>query len=158
DGQTSDASFTASEDSPGLFQVQGAHAYALPGQYTATISVTDSGGFSAQTTCSMNVAEAPLTYLATPSDSFNVAEGQFLDGATLGTLNDPDPNSTADDLTGIIHWGDGTATSSATFVPVDDQPGAFSVLGSHTYGDPGNYTVTINFTDTLGGATLDDST
>jgi hypothetical protein len=71
----------------------------------------------------------------------DVPVATFLDesGAPLGSYS------------ATIDWGDGTVTSG-TVVP-GDSPGSFLILGSHTYINAGEYTLTVsefNGTSTLG--------
>ena len=52
-----------------------------------------------------------------------------------------------------INWGDGQTTPGTVIGPVT-LPGAFEVTGSHTYVQPGVYSVTVNVSDNSG----DDAT
>src|SRR5215208_8329604 len=50
------------------------------------------------------------------------------------------------DYTGTIDWGDGTPATAATFVPPpgpEDATGEVQVRGTHTWTQPGTYTVTV---------------
>jgi titin len=66
-------------------------------------------------------------------------------------FTDADTNGSASDFsTTTIDWGDGTAPSTATIVPLGGQN--YNVIGTHTYTKVGGWTVTVNIHDS-GGAT-----
>jgi len=65
--------------------------------------------------------------------------------ATVATFTDPDPNSVASDYSATIDWGDSTGTTAG--VVSGPTGGPFTVKGSHTYADEGNYTITVTITD-----------
>jgi hypothetical protein len=48
-----------------------------------------------------------------------------------------------------IDWGDGQTSSGSAVGPLI-LPGAFQITGSHTYGQPGTYSVLVSVTDTSG--------
>jgi len=123
DGMTQDTGTTPSAT----------HAYSQRGQYTVTLTITNSYGQSASTTRSAT-ADNPPTAAFTPSTTLATAGGaiSFNGGASTamsgGSISD-------------YYWnfGDGTAL---------DTGGANAT--SHSYGSAGTYTVTLTTTDDLG--------
>ena len=65
-------------------------------------------------------------------------------GALVATFTDGNPLAGADDFTATIDWGDGTS-SAGTVTPLGG--GVFAVSGTHTFGTPGNDTVTVTIVD-----------
>ncbi len=72
-------------------------------------------------------------------------EGQSLSNVVVATFSESDLGNVTSDFTATINWGDGTAASIGTI----QASGAndYSILGSHTYGAAGTYTVTATLTD-----------
>ena len=80
----------------------------------------------------------------------SVIESSQFSGAVLDfTSNDAGP------FTSSINWGDGTAASAGTIVPIT---GGFEVDGTHTYADDGHYTASISVTDTADATSASNTT
>ena len=145
DGTASNGTVTAVGAGTGNFNVTGTHTYALAGNYTFSVQVTDPSGtkgsatgtatVSAQTGGPANMAARPVAAVANLSFT----------NATLATFTDSDPNATASDFTASVNWGDGVSTPSTTVT--SGGPGIFNVLGTHTYVVAGNYTFAVEVTD-----------
>ncbi|HXO40295.1 MAG TPA: hypothetical protein VN999_02525 [Thermoanaerobaculia bacterium] len=86
------------------------------------------------------------TITAFPVD-FSTAEGTAFNGA-VATFEDDNPAATPADFTATIDWGDGSATSPGT---IASSSAAFTVVGQHTYGDEGSFTVTVTIADVSPG-------
>jgi hypothetical protein len=76
-------------------------------------------------------------------------EGKAINGATVATFTDANPNATASDFNATIDWGDGTSTSGTV---VAQSGGSFAVDGTHTYAEEGKYAVGVTIND-IGGST-----
>ena len=68
----------------------------------------------------------------------------------MATLVAQDPSASKDDFTARIDWGDGFQSNGV--VADTSTPGAFQILGSHTYvgHQDAKYQVTVYITDKLG--------
>ena len=77
------------------------------------------------------------TVQATHGTQFNGAVANFVDGT---------PTATAGDFTASIDWGDGTRGSGTVSGATG---GPFTVSGTHTYTNPGGYTLKVSLQDTV---------
>jgi PKD repeat protein len=108
------------------------HTYARRGSYTVTLKVTDAGGKTGEVSYTVHVAEAPPTAafsVSTPSPT--AAQPVSFDGSSSS-----DPGGTI--VSYEWSFGDGENTD-----------GAFP---SHTYAEPGSYTVSLEVIDAEGKA------
>ena len=107
-----------------------AHAYATPGTYTITATVTDNMGATASTTQTVTVTNrAPNVVLGvTPGRGYTGVE------VTATTAGSADPDGTI--ASTVIDFGDGWVSSS--------------VSHTHQYSTAGTYTVKATVTDNLG--------
>ncbi len=136
------------------------HVFAEFGNYT--ISATANPGSIPSNTVAVAVADAPL--ILTGGVTLNSTEGQSISNAVVATLTDTaGTSSNPNDLSGTIDWGDHT-TSTAVLVE-DSNTGMYSVEGSHTYAEYGNYTIAITINDAghqnasaMSSATIADAT
>jgi PKD repeat protein len=159
-GDGSSSSGTVSEenvppDSTGT--ITGSHTYGDDGVYTVILNAQDDEGdfdiiLSNVTVNNVAPSIQPLGTYGTDENSPATLSAQATD---LGS----------DDLTFIWNWGDGTPDTTTTYyndgVGPDPYPSPggtypFSVtdIVSHTYGDNGNYTVTLTVKDDDGGVTV----
>jgi hypothetical protein len=80
----------------------------------------------------------------------SATEGVPLNNVTVATFID-NSGVSLDSYSATIDWGDGTTTSGT--VVAGSGPGTFAIIGSHTYINAGNYTLSVsesNGTTTLG--------
>ena len=106
-----------------------------------------------QQTVNIDVPEQPIT--ATGGFTFSGTEPASVSG-TVATFSDPDLFATAGEYSASINWGD-SSTSAGT---ITGSGGAFTVTGSHTYAEEGNYTITVTISDVdnnSNSATVTDS-
>jgi hypothetical protein len=159
DGTAATAGTITQPDGVGTaFDVLGTHAYAVAGDYTITIHVTDAGGSTVTLTGSADVTDLPVTGAV---DSFHAIENLSTGTIVLANFTDPNPLATVSDVTATLPiggWGDGTPASVTPLTVVaiggTSTTTLFEVTGSHTYTSHGIFTVNITVT-TSGGAVTD---
>jgi hypothetical protein len=130
DGTTSAGTITPNGN--GGFNVSGTQTYAEEGTYAVNVTITDSGGTTAQVNSTANVADASL--LATGT-TFSTTINSSASNA-LATFTDADPAATAADYTATITWGDGTTASAGSIAA--NGIGGFIVSAAHPYGQAGS--------------------
>ncbi|HQU42470.1 MAG: TIGR03118 family protein [Planctomycetia bacterium 21-64-5] len=133
------------------YRVEGSHTYAASGDYTTTITISDSDGTNATVQGTVDVAQATLEAKALPV----VSQGLNVSNATLADFIDTGGADPLTNYSATINWGDGsssTGTVGAGVTPVDASMagGYFTVAGSHTYAATGSYTFTVTISDTDG--------
>ena len=82
----------------------------------------------------------PVTLSGT---SISATEGSGFTG-TVASFTDPNGGEPASQYTATIDWGDGSTSAGQISGPTG---GPFTVSGSHTYTEEGNYTVTVTVTN-----------
>jgi len=139
----------------GYFTVSGDHTYTAAGDYTLTISITDTDGSSATVQSQADVAQPTLLARGVPIESQSLT----VTGATVAAFADTGGADPLTDYSATIDWGDGSSTTAGTVVPllvpanaVTLPGGFFTVTGDHTYTTAGDYTLTITITDTDGSS------
>ena len=158
-------SFYAVIDPPpvadGYFTVAGSHTYAATGDYTLTVTITDTDGSQATAQSTAHVAQATLLAHGLPVES----QGLTVNAAAVATFVDTSGADPTTDYSATINWGDGTSASAGTIVPLlvpvgglTAPGGYFSVTGDHTYTSTGDYTLTVTITDTDGSQATAQST
>jgi Ca2+-binding RTX toxin-like protein/PKD repeat protein len=127
-------------------------------QRTVALRVTDADGASTIAYTTLQALNVPPD-LTMPSDRV-VAEGSVItlgQGAMFEDRGFSDATwGTVEEFTATIDWGDGTPLEQGTVVTslVSTTRGTVTtgrILGSHTYGDNGDYTVTVTVSDDDGG-------
>ena len=130
--------------------VSGSHLYTAAGTYTVTVTIDDAGGATTTATSTAKINDAAL--VATPA-SLTASKGVALAATTvIATFTDgnafaPMSNFSATSVT----WGDGTATTTSGITIVALGSGKFNVEGSHTYVNPGTYSITVKIVS-IGGS------
>ncbi len=149
---------TSSNAPDGTFDGITEHVYGDDGVYTATLRVTDDGGESDTDSCDITVNNLNPTISA--FGPYSVNEGSQLN--IQGMVTDLG----SDDLMFTWEWGDGTSSATTTFyndgvsaepvynpstneikTPLGTYPFSTADSVSHTYGDDGEYTITLTVTD-----------
>ena len=132
---------------PGTFTVSGSHTYAAAGNYTFSLQVTDPNGTRASATGAA-IVTAETSQVAVQAVPLAAVAGQALANATVATVTDSNLSANPAGFSAAITWGDGT-TTPGTLVATGT-PGAFNVVGSHTYATAGSYTFGVQVTDPQG--------
>jgi PKD repeat protein len=111
------------------------HTYTAPGMHTVTVTVRDTAGLTSTATYDVTVRDDPpqAAVSATPSSG----SGPLQVTADASGSSDVDATPIASYR---FDWGDGS-------VPTADQD---TPTATHTYADPGDYTLTVVVTDTAG--------
>ena len=139
---TSDAAIEVVQGTTGtatVVRISGNHTYATIGEFTATVTVADDDGGTANSEILFRVADtAPVIE---PLAEINASEG---DSVTLQATFADQTASTS--YTAAVDWGDGLTTNAT--VNVSD--GSGTVEASHVYADNGQYTATVVLTDAAG--------
>ena len=131
------------DDSTGT-GVSPTHRYAADGNYTVTLTVTDSkGNASAPATTTATIANVAPT--VTASDIV-IQAGQT--GSLTLSVSDPGPNDAP--WAYSIDWGDGSAASTGS-ISTQGTPTAVT----HVYATPGQYSGVATVTDKDGGVGTD---
>src|ERR1051325_7332066 len=114
-----------------------------PESAMAVMSSTSRGGGTGTSTCTAAVhvevpVPPPLEVLDITAIALSGVQGELLD-VDVATATDTNSNTTASDLTAIIDWGDGTTPTLG--IVTQTAQNQFLVHGSHTYADPGTFTL-----------------
>jgi hypothetical protein len=147
DGTTTTGSVSG-PDQNGVFTVTGSHAYAEEsdsfhgGPPTITVTLSHESAPAVAVTDTANLAEAPL--FATAGSGISTVAGQDVTAAVATFVDTGGPEDVTLDYTASIDWGDGTTTTGAILGP--DENGVFTVLGEHTYGADGFFTINVTIT------------
>jgi PKD repeat protein len=121
------------DGTPGGSGVQTSHAYAFPGTYTVTLTVTDDVGRTGVTTRTVTVlSDNPTASFTFSPGTPTVGSPIVFDGSTSTVAV---PGRTIASY--LWSFGDGTAGAGATFT-------------KPSYGAPGTYTVTLIVVDNTG--------
>jgi hypothetical protein len=146
-----------------LFTVAGDHTYQAMGDHTITVTIVHlTGAAKATATTPVHVVDAVLNGNGL-STVLQAQAWQPLQGETVATFTDGNPQAKPADFSATIDWGDhSTATAgtitATTFPPTTDPntgatvPGytLFTVAGDHTYTKPSQDTVHVTIAH-LGG-------
>jgi parallel beta-helix repeat protein len=123
------------------------HVFTEFGTYKVSSSAGTASGSVSSNIQVVVVGSASIT---ATSNGITATEGNAFSG-TVGSFTDAaGASSNPSDLSAVITWGDG-ATSSATLVETTPTSGVFTVSGSHTYAEYGDYT--LSYAVTEAGAT-----
>ena len=118
-------------------EVASSHAYPQNGTFPVSLTVTDTAGSLSADQMQVFVANVAATIAAVDDKQAN--EGDIVSLQT--TFVDP---GVLDTHTATIDWGDGTSPEAGHIV---EQSGLGTVSGMHQYSNDGQYTVTIQVTD-----------
>ena len=124
------------------FQVAGTHAYSKLGKYTITVTAAINV-FQQSATGTGTVTVVPAYTLAVKN--INATSGHAF-SKVVATGTDPFPN---DPLNGTINWGDNSTPTNVNVV--SSVKGIYRVKATHTYSQPGNYTITVSLTSSIVG-------
>ncbi len=142
DGTTTAGTVSGSN---GSFSILGSHTYAASGDNTVTVFMNDDfpeAAFAFATSTAVSGFAGQI-------DLATVSEGTALTNTTVASFADTTANLPASDYTATIDWGDGTTTTGT----VAGSSGSFSVQGTHTYADEGDFQAAVTITRTTDNAT-----
>ncbi|HEY2251016.1 MAG TPA: right-handed parallel beta-helix repeat-containing protein, partial [Planctomycetaceae bacterium] len=154
------AQLVSRADTFSTWQVVGSVTYPEAGTNTAQVTVNDAGGselHASQET--FVVAEAPLTD-TTNTTTYNALEGNSTGSIVLATFSDANPQA-ANDYVLSVDWGGtliGAGTASIQLVSRSATASTWRVVGSATYAEPGNATVSVTVNDVDGASTSTNAT
>ena len=132
------------------------------------MTADDKGGSTTIANGQADVADAPLSSVGLIQPGINTDEATVFPIPQFGTplfsgpvaiFSDANTAAAATDYKATINWGDGTAPTLGTIVPLSPA-GTFEVIGSHTYatsgvnGGVGHYAVQTFIAD-VGGSALE---
>jgi len=137
DGSTSTGTVTGT----GPFSVSGSHSYGEGGSYALSVMINDAGGSTLKLAGTASIGDFAPSMKGVSASTPKTFNG------TVAKLADADPTATATEYLVTISWGDGTTSSGG----VNGKKSPFTIVGSHTYGGSGTYTVTVTVQD-AGGA------
>jgi hypothetical protein len=144
DGTTSRGIVTA--NTGGGFSVTGTNTYARHGSYALGVTIQKTNGISISTTSLASVADARLSAAGVPVTT--VAGARFT--GVVATFSDADPASTSSFFKATILWGDGNVSPG---IVTANTGGGFSVTGTNTYVQEGDYAVKVLIQDAGGSRT-----
>ncbi|HET6881475.1 MAG TPA: CHRD domain-containing protein, partial [Pirellulales bacterium] len=125
----------------GSYTVSGNHTYAEDGHYTLHLAASESGVLPAPIATASATADVAEDDLAVKLLSPQVTENTPFNGA-VATFSDPTAIA-GDTFTATINWGDNTVTAGI----VTGSAGSYTVSGSHTYIDEGNFPISVLVTE-----------
>ena len=123
------------------FTVAGSHSYAATGDYTFSVTISDTDGSQATVQGMAHVAQSPLLATGVP---VVVTKGLAVDGAIVAAFADAGGGDALGNYSATIDWGDSSSTTAGT---VTGSGNSFIVAGSHTYTAGGDYRLKIALTD-----------
>ena len=133
------------------FGISGRHAFATAGDYTATITVTDDQGHTAQVTSTVH-AVAETIHL--DGGGFEAVQGPASGGfGFMAAYGWTSLTHDAKDITATIDWGDGSApeTVAVQTSPSFGYPTWISIpLVDHSYAAAGRYSLHVTVTTSSG--------
>ena len=128
----------------GTFHVSGSHTYAaMSSGFAAKVLISEQGGGTATAECLALVADAPLSATATAFSGYE--DTALVDVKTAGFIDQGTPLPPSA-YSATIDWGDGTTTTGT----VAADGAGFKILGTHVYGDEGNYSFTVSVAEAGG--------
>ncbi|HWB08911.1 MAG TPA: TIGR03118 family protein [Pirellulales bacterium] len=134
----------------GVFTVAGIHTFAEAGTLDVSVTVTQDAPTVFSTSATATATVSQDDGFTASAASLSATVGSAFSGV-LATFTDTDLQTTASQLTAVIHWGDGSDTAGT----VTGSSGQFAVHGSHTYTQDGSFplSVTIENSSSLPGFT-----
>jgi hypothetical protein len=132
---------------PGVFEVEGSHAYTAADSYTVGISVANQSGYDANATGTATVTSLPPQLIVAAQDVAGTA-GTALTDVPVATFLDTNTSDTASQFLALITWGDGNASIGT----VQGGKGTFTVTGTNTYAAAGTYSTNVTILDTTNSA------
>jgi hypothetical protein len=144
DGHQSNGLIT--KNANGGFDVSGTNTYATAGTFAVNVDVQDFGGALLSIN---NTAQVVTRTLAVSGVPVVVAKGVVATNVQVATFTDSAGPQAVGNYTATIDWGDGTPSSTGT---ITQNGTTFTVTGSHTFAEPGKFTINVIVSDKGGSS------
>jgi titin len=140
---------SVSTDSTGAAPVTFSFSTSLIGSGFVSATATDPAGNTSEFSACQHADSPPINVVGR---QLRVRLGQPFT-LVIASFTDPDPSGVASQFSATsIDWGDGTAPTTATIVPLGSEN--YNVVGTHAYTKVGSWNVTVTIKDSGGaGAT-----
>ena len=121
------------------------HVYARAGTYVASLAtvVTAAGGLPSRELTRVRIRPVPPVVDAGP-------DGETTEGAPYRLVAGWTDVEGAGDYTAVVFWGDDSLPDVRVVSVTDPGPAAVTVTAEHAYCDDGDYTITVEVTDSEG--------
>jgi hypothetical protein len=144
DGHQSNGLIT--KNAAGGFDVSGTNTYATTGVFPVNVDVQDFGGALLSINNTAQVVTRTLAVTGTP---VVIAKGVVANNVQVATFTDSAGPQAVGNYTASIDWGDGTQPSAGTITQTGT---TFTVTGSHTFTEPGKFTIHVTVSDKGGSS------
>lgn len=121
----------------GTFTVIGRHTYAEDGTYATALTASESGSPPSTIATAVGAASVAQDDIKLTVGPIHAVENNAFSGA-VATFTDPSATA-ADVFTAGINWGDGVSTAGTVTLA----NGVFTISGTHTYGDDGQFSLGV---------------
>ncbi len=134
DGHVTAGVVSADPSVAGQFLVTGTNTYALPGNYSAVVTIANvAGPGGSSLTIPVGVTVGTATVTTPPPRTISATVGVPFSGLVGGFIS-ANPLAVPSEFSVSINWGDNSTPTAGTIL--QDATGGFEVFGTHTYLTP----------------------